>query len=568
MSRMILAARHGAGAFGPGDLAASGAAQPRNRFGYMFPCAWEVPADRHAGEKLDALAATMSDDVLEETVQASALPPILTYFGQFIDHDVAALAEADADVGWIEAEPLGRRPREAVEVGLANLRRGALRLDSLYGGEAGDGAAARLAAVMREGPRMRLGRASPVAPGRGMRPPYPADAGADLPRIGSLLEAGLLTQAEVEDLLRAEPTAPGLQPSLLGRRALIGDARNDTNLILSQLHLAWLRFHNAVVDRLAEIWGLDARPGALFEAARREVRWTFQWLVVNEFLPNVCDAGVLEEVLGAEAPLYAAFRARISESGSGGDLPVPLEFAMAAFRFGHSMVRASYDFNRNFGRPQPGNCRASLAELMELSGRGEMALDGHPGLPDCWLIEWNRFVSDVPAHEDRLARGIDSRLSPPLFELTGEPPGLFQRLAERNLRRGYALNLPSAQAVIAELACAGIAIRPLGRGELGAGGSCEAIEATGFDTETPLWFYILKEAELRAGGGNLGPLGSRIVAETLAGLVIQDRDSYWHAAGSDPAGRWTPRDGVEPAGEPVTSLAALLRAAGLLGAAD
>ena len=55
--------------------------------------------------------------------------------------------------------------------------------------------------------------------------------------------------------------------------------------------------------------------------------------------------------------------------------------------------------------------------------------------------------------------------------------------------------------------------------EVASGPQSAVVLAQGFDTKTPLWFYILKEAELKQGGLRLGDVGSRLVVETFHGLV-------------------------------------------------
>lgn len=243
------------------------------------------------------------------------------------------------------------------------------------------------------------------------------------------------------------------------------------------------------------------------------------------------------------------------------------------------MVRATYDHNRNFGRPDSGDGekRASFRELFSFTGNNKLGLEitgsPHDNLVSNWPIEWERFVRREPEHPDRLARRIDTRLAHPLSVLLNEgnnasepAKSILKQLAARNLRRGYRLNIPTAQALIAAVNAAGGGepIEPLTVDELSAGPAGEAVKDGEFVENTPLWYYILLEAEAKANGAHLGALGSRIVAETLVGLVVNDPDSYW-AAGSG-GGSWTP-DEVPVDGVAVTSLAALLAVAGVLAPA-
>lgn len=66
-------------------------------------------------------------------------------------------------------------------------------------------------------------------------------------------------------------------------------------------------------------------------------------------------------------------------------------------------------------------------------------------------------------------------------------------------------------------------VQPLNRAAIGLGDDLYAGE------ETPLWYYILKEAELTRGGTCLGPVGGTLVAEVLLGLLVHDRTSFLHA---------------------------------------
>lgn len=528
-------ARRGASATGEGD-----------RFGYLFPDAPGLPTIEAA--RLDALAEAMVEAEIGDA--RSGLPPLMTYYGQFIDHDITANTDRDNGKTFsIVGDSIAPLPRDLVVSGITNLRSGALDLDSVYG----DGPLDHpLEAVFRDGPRMRLGRETDVTGDFQTmeRPPLPVDEASDLPRVGPLVAAGLLDPSAVP----AELRTPGKEP-IDSRKAFIGDGRNDENLVVAQLHTAMLRFHNAVVDALPA--GSDRER---FLAARQFVRHVHQWLVLHDYLPTVCDQQVVQAVLDAGAPLYTRFRQARAGQIPAGAMPLPLEFSVAAFRFGHSMIRDSYDYNRNFGEEARIAGSASLALLFQFTGKSPDPFLGRPTLPNNWIIEWSRFVA--PVHEPHEARPIDTRLAPTLLRLpneTGQPEDLMQHLARRNLRRGWLLNLPSAQSLIAALAAAGLPVsRVLTPAELLLGDTAEAVAAGGFDTATPLWFYVLKEAEVVHEGRRLGPLGSRIVAETLAGLVINDPDSFWNV---DPG--WRPADALRPAGVAVESLKDLLKAAGV-----
>ncbi len=562
-----------------------GTAKPEfGAFGYYFRDAPEAFPGPDATKALDVLGDAMAEPP-EASRPDSRIPVIFTYLGQFIDHDISAGTDRDAGLSMIDGDDIAPAPRELVMRDRLNLRAGALRLDSLYGDcPDQDPFSRKLASLLRDPDaraKMWLGRL--VDAGRG-RVPLPEDGDGDLLRLGRLLEEPNQQLDEAEIRALPEPLRQDFvnqDGSLRVQRAMIGDARNDKNLFLAQLHLAFLRFHNRLVDAANSVGG-PVREGddAVYNWARQLVRWHYQWLVLNAYLPKVCDPSVVSEVLAQGAPLYSKFcrdqMAKVAHSLPPGQMPLPLEFSAAAFRFGHSMVRASYDWNRYFGRPANGeglrDTRADLEQLFAYTGNGERpmpAAEGgsHSGLPGHWAPEWERLVDVHVVLRDRAARRIDTLLAPPLTDMPNAPAdagGLFRRLARRNLRRGYRLNVPSAQDCIAGIyARTGAAIEPLSADELTSGPTGEAVREGGFVTRTPLWFYVLKEAEIRADGQHLGPLGSRLVAETLAGLVINDKTAYWNQIGSD-AGRWHPRDAMTSSERIVDSMPALLRAACVL----
>ena len=515
-------------------------------FDYMFPAlaedpAAQLPADDPAAvvSALKALGSAMVEDPPPpadplQTSQNSSIPAIYTYWGQFIDHDLTANTDREQD----EADPVlaqfnitrdGLAPLDpdVVRQHLRNLRLPALNLDSVYGdGPALPGGPATQAADMYDGIKLRLGAVS-IEPSPGAGP----IAGVRIPPDDDL----------ARDLPRAD-----------GGAALIGDGRNDENLIVAQFHVAFLRFHNATVDwvRANEEHADDA---AVFERARELVRWHYQWLVVHDYLKTVCTPGVPDEVLLSPSGL-------LDPRADG--VWMPLEFSVAAYRFGHSMVRAAYDYNRNFGRPEPAGAAvnsptASFFLLFAFTGNFTPPFfGGSATLPFNWVIEWDRFVDKGDPFPDHFARRIDTRVAPPLRNLTnegnGDPAviqGILKRLAVRNLLRGYLLSLPTGQAVATALG-----ETPLSGRQITGGNNPvvnDALVAGGFDTRTPLWFYVLKEAEAQADGQSLGRVGSRLISETIIGQIRNDPTSFLNAG----YGTFTPADGVRlPGGRLVVTI--------------
>ncbi|MFE2420617.1 heme peroxidase family protein [Streptomyces hokutonensis] len=503
-------------------------------FDYVFPDLAKKFPDNHlpnddVAKVVKALLA-LGSAIVETPAEVrdpdlnSPIPPIYTYWGQFVDHDLTAATDRDLVIN-ITDDPLPPVPPDEVIEKLANLRIPALNLDSVYG----DGPFAPPVpgkdAVPYDGIKLRLGLLSPV----------PVTVGALIPPVDD-------TQRDL--------------PRKADRTPLVGDTRNDENLVVAQLHVAFLRFHNAAVD-----WVRDNEPefesdAEIFRRARDLTRWTYQWLCVHDYLHTVARPDVVDLVDTAEGNLLALDRRGTY---------MPIEFSVAAFRFGHSMVRGAYDWNRNFGRPGDRAAFSTLDQLFQFTGRG-----GFVGplatLPSNWPAEWDRMVDKNSPFANRFARLIDTRLAPPLADLPneGNDPSLAERirkllkhLAQRNLLRGYRLAAPTGQAVAQALG-----VTPLSRAELEQDSSDavkEALDAAGLFDRTPLWFYILKEAEVRELGRRLGEVGSRIVAETIIGQLRNDPGSYVNRTS------WSPAQGVLlPNGRPVRSIADFLRFAGVL----
>ncbi len=544
---------------------------PRQAFRFYCKDAAEVAEIDGAGAKIKALADAMAEASLDEkdVDGESSMPPVFTYFGQFIDHDITANTDREEQPGSsaagfnIDRPDIAPQSRDLAETVKMNLRIGRLELDSVYGDGPGQSPAAlKLEAALRDPDdpaRMRLGTVTPVSsPASGFeRPPLPADEHADLPRVGAAVDGGDLTMDEVNELFNADGSKSEMD---VRRLALIGDGRNDENLIVAQFHLSILRLHNALADTLRAEGMTDTDD--IFRTARQHVTHIYQWLVVNVFLKTVCDPAVVDQVLADKAPLYAAFYATHKDGVPEGVQPMPLEFSIAAYRYGHSMVRADYDYNRNFGRDASdgGDGRATFRQMFQFTGGTGMA--GLPTLPDNWIAEWNRLIGTSPM-ANRVARRIDTRLALALNSLENNDTNLMMsRLAERNLRRGYVFNLPTAQGMIKCLYDKGIRIPALSPEQIAQGSEAmqTAVTSGGFDTATPLWFYVLKEAEVSASGAHLGALGSRLVAETLIGLLVTDPQSYLNQGAFD---SWTPADAPQPNGAPITSLQAMMHAGGV-----
>jgi hypothetical protein len=291
--------------------------------------------------------------------------------------------------------------------------------------------------------------------------------------------------------------------------AIIGDPRNDENLIVSQLHLAFLKFHNAVVDELMS--GGATNPTVVFDEAQRLVRWHYQWIILNEFLPKTVGQELVDSVLTNGRRFY----------NPRGVPFIPVEFSVAAYRFGHSQVRPGYIANFSGDNGQP-FLKHIFDRTANHNGPDPDDLSGGSRAPRRF-VDWQTFFNvgpTPPGHENLGAspkpnKRIDTKLSSPLFMLPFGPPNDPQTLAQRNLLRHLTFGLPSGQRVAKAMK-----IEPLTPDDL------FDLQPLGFDEQTPLWFYILKEAERKAGGLMLGAVGGRIVAEVFIGLLQSDPASY------------------------------------------
>jgi hypothetical protein len=474
------------------------------RFGRLFPTlppfAADTPLIRSALMELGAKGGPMdagddlSDPITLITDPAKsahnpdnpAMTAGFTFLGQFIDHDMTF-------------DPTSSLARRQDPEAIRNFRIPALDLDNVYGG-------------------------GPVAS------PHLYDATVDGGRTTLLVE-----EIPGSAAVSIDGSARHDVPRNSQRTALIGDPRNDENLIVSQFHLALLRFHNRVVADVKAALGGSHTAGEIFAEAQRVVRWHYQWIVLHEFLAATVGAALAAEVR-EHGPRHFRWRH---------DPYIPVEFSVAAYRFGHSQVRPSY--RANFGTDATDPARQFFALIFDPAAADPADpadLRGGCRAPRRF-IDWQTFF-DLGDGRSRHNKRIDTTLSSELFALMGQPQGEPVSLAQRNLLRGLTMQVPSGQSVARAMR-----LPRLDPSDLGD------LAALHLQDRTPLWFYVLREAQVSADGRHLGPVGGRIVAEVIVGLVQGDRQSYLR---QDP--EWTPTYG---SGGDFT-VADLLRAAGVVAA--
>lgn len=307
-------------------------------------------------------------------------------------------------------------------------------------------------------------------------------------------------------------------PRSPNQRAIIADSRNDENLIISQFHLAMLKFHNAVIDRLRLDPAQAARSSReRFNEARRQVTWHYQWIILHQFLPLTIGQDRVDDIV-QNGPRFYRLDDRTQDAllrNATGDPLIPIEFAVAAYRFGHSQVRPSY--RANFGPDGGPSVALSIFNpSVDPTDPDPNDLRGGKRAPRRF-VDWQTFFKLDNTNPLRNKR-IDTKLSSRLLQLPGPPaPGMpsdgVQSLASRNLIRQGNFGIPSGQAIA----------RVMGAQALTADQLSE-LTPFGLDRSTPLWYYILKEAEVLENGLRLGPVGSRIVGEVFIGLLKANQD--------------------------------------------
>jgi hypothetical protein len=463
---------------------------PDDSFSRMFsgllPFAPPTDEARNQAKKLGEKGGVLdAKDLLTDPIQSILNPAVhspnnpdntsmtagVTFFGQFLDHDLTLALKAPI----LEQT----NPRRTT-----NFRTAEFDLDSVYGN--GPDRSPELYDISTRDIKFKVD----VLPGSAL-----------VSRKG----------AERYDLPRDSNNS-----------AIIADSRNDENIILSQFHLAMLKFHNAVTDHVRKDPAFTNRSAKdVFNEAQRQVCWHYQWIIVNEFLPLTIGQDRVNEILRNGPRFYnvtdrsqdGLFRNAIREP------LIPVEFAVAAYRFGHSQVRPSYRIN--FG--PDGGSPVFMFIFDDAQDPNDPDPDDMRGGKRAArrFVDWQTFF-DFKDGNVRNNKEIDSKLSSPLMHLLGSrgpAPGMpddgIQSLASRNLMRHVNFGIPSGQAIARVMN-----VRVLTQAQLAE------LAPYGMEKSTPLWYYILKEAEVFESGKRLGPVGSRIVGEVFIGLLQADKDSY------------------------------------------
>ncbi len=323
-----------------------------------------------------------------------------------------------------------------------------------------------------------------------------------------------------------QTTSPGQDhrdlPRDVSGAPCVPDPRSDNNLGVAQMHVAIARFHHAVVG---------AFPGLSESDQKRITRRHLQAIVLFDFLEKFIHPDVYRSVMKDGRRVIAPGQITT------GIFLLPIEFAVACYRFGHSLVRDIYD---------PWFIEArQLESLLYYAHNTEGGFDGlvNGRLPLTWIQDWRSLAAPDPVTgvspvetapiDLRIASKLGSLDDRYFFTKPGEGLSTPVNLALQTLRRGYALGLPSAQ-VLEQNVSAALGETPgtnlLSASEIVATSNpvlSALADSAGFRTATPLWFYTLREAEVIAatGGRGLGPLASRVIMETMHAAIETADDS-------------------------------------------
>ena len=466
------------------------------RFGRMFRT---LPEAEHTEDELKALGEaivseaenppTSEDEIDEEENQG--IDAGYTYLGQFIDHDLTF-------------DPASSLQKQNDPNGLEDFRTPRFDLDNIYGRGPDD------APFMYDADGMHLLLGRPLT--------------------------GNPNDTNTRDLARNTPFAGD-------KRAIIGDPRNDENVIVSQLQVGFIRFHNRMIKIMQ---AMD--PQVTFAQVQQMVRWHYQWVVLHDFLPTIVGKKMVEKVL----PHLKSGKSIYQDKP---DLDfyhwkenpfMPVEFSVAAYRFGHSMVRPIYRLNTTLPN------RQFIFDANEF-----ISLVGFREFPSTWAVDWDLFFNPGNAPNTGINRTqksykIDTALVNPLGNLPDPVARVMKSLAGRNLLRGFRMGLPSGQTVARYMH-----VPVIPDADLKIGKATEEDTpnnklltdiSSNFADNAPLWYYILAEAQQQFKKDStpitLGPVGGRIVTEVFVGLLLGDKHSFLSL---NPG--WTPMEEVMNGGE-------------------
>lgn len=425
--------------------------QREGRFGRMFPGHSPMFLNPKSLINLGKVGGPMDGGKIDDLSQT--VPLGMVYLGQFLDHDITL----DTTSAFGRNNVVGE---------IENFRTPALDMDCIFG----------------EGPE-------------------------DEPFLYEEDSLRLLTGESNNNIGQNQATEKhDLARNGMGR-AIIGDARNDENRIVSQLQLTFIRFYNAIYNDIEahSIPGIDEK--IIYEEARQLTMWHYQWIIVNEFLPTMCGEVVVDRVLGQGRHHYKPC-----------DRPfIPVEFSIGAYRFGHSMITQNVQLQKG-------------GKAFDLFSKN-VGIGFQRITSTSQIIDWEQFFDFDGTHQR--ASKLDMTMASTLLDLPfidEHTPQHLHSLATRNVMRGQSFLLPSGETIARCMKRDEDEINQVRDYVLN---KCVGFNVD-FDAGIPLWCYILAEAatigrEDKDGfklGEGLGPVGGCIIAEVILGLIEFDPNSY------------------------------------------
>lgn len=429
------------------------------KFSHLFPDLTPLTITEDEAAAIGGPGGVMHD--FDGASPDSTVPAGYIFFAQFVDHDVTLDASSA-----LRPDPDSHQAKEVHEFvdHLGNIRSASLDLDCVYG--FGPEASPHL----YDGEHMAI-----------------AENGIDLAR------------------------SPG-------GTALIGDPRNDENVFIGQIQLAFHQLHNRIFDERVYQRDITDTGWTRFGAAQRETRYHYQFVVLFDLLKRICDPKVFtfaaERICNTKKDFPLCYK-----RDEHGKLPMPVEFSTAAYRVGHTMVRDRYALN------------AQHREV-ELFDEAFGTL-GFSALPEELVPDWRFMLALDPCVTPHMSKAFNAVFTNELMDLpiVGSNNANDRALAFRNLMRASALGVASGQAIAEEMKTKGY---PLDVTDLKLGkvkkwkrvGSVLHKSGTDLAKNTPLFYYLLRESELASGGARYGPLGSALLMEVFGGMLRLCKDTF------------------------------------------
>lgn len=420
---------------------------PERQFKKIFP---NLPAHQTTAADLELLSKVMMDPNTRAPVDGAKVPAMLTYLGQFFDHDVTHDTQTTLNV-----------PADLTTI--ENKETSYFDLSNVYG--------ANNEFLNAQG-KFDIGRT--------------LNGEDDLPR---------------------DPTT-GL--------ALIADIRDDENLVISQLQLAFFKHHNRIFSEL-QLTNASLPLTQLIDMTKRQVILHYQYIVVHDFLKPICGQ-YFDRLFDAQGtPVVHPAIEALGPS-------IPVEFTGALYRMGHSMVRDAYYVNADF------DVFPIFAQQLPAPLTSPPDLRGKRPLPSFFTFDWSMFTPMPFSKGFQVAENFDYFITQSLYTLPilpGVIGGGSNILPLRNLLRGVTYGLPTGQELaralgipeseILSVTNRNWVLQTLNTDLTTAADLIRLTELYG--EQTPLFMYGLMDNHLNGYGDHLGVLPSLVIGNVILNLI-------------------------------------------------